>query len=95
MYMNRHVPLLLLLGLLLLSGCIPPFFFLDCAPSKCKEAKEGFAHSQPVIAALDAYRQEHGGYPDNLNALVPRYIPAVPEQIGDRDLRLRARSRLV
>jgi hypothetical protein len=28
--------------------------------------------------ALELYRQEHGVYPENLNALVPKFLPEVP-----------------
>jgi hypothetical protein len=28
--------------------------------------------------ALRLYRKEHGRYPENLSALVPRYLPSVP-----------------
>jgi hypothetical protein len=31
-----------------------------------------------VTLALHAYRQEHGAYPTNLNALAPRYLSAIP-----------------
>lgn len=31
-----------------------------------------------VIAAVEAYRAEHGAYPSSLRALVPRYLPRAP-----------------
>jgi len=37
-------------------------------------------HRDGVVAgiALELYRQERGGYPESLNALVPRYLSEVP-----------------
>lgn len=32
----------------------------------------------PIIAALEHYRTEHGRYPDQLHALVPGYVGAIP-----------------
>jgi hypothetical protein len=31
-----------------------------------------------IIRALDAYKQDHGAYPEKLEALVPTYIPVLP-----------------
>jgi hypothetical protein len=33
----------------------------------------------PVVFALAAYRADHGAYPADLAALVPKYLPAVPK----------------
>jgi hypothetical protein len=33
----------------------------------------------PVVFALGAYRTDHKGYPAELAALVPKYLPAIPE----------------
>ena len=35
----------------------------------------------PVVFALAAYRADHGTYPAELAALVPKYVPAVPEDL--------------
>jgi hypothetical protein len=34
--------------------------------------------AEPIIAALEVYRTEHGRYPDQLQALVPGYVNAIP-----------------
>ena len=35
--------------------------------------------SQPLIQAIRAYERDHGSPPDGLDALVPDYLPKVPE----------------
>jgi hypothetical protein len=35
----------------------------------------------PVVFALAAYRADHGVYPADLTALVPKYLPAIPEDL--------------
>ena len=35
--------------------------------------------AEPIIAALEVCRTEHGGYPDQLQALVPGYLEGVPK----------------
>jgi hypothetical protein len=35
----------------------------------------------PVVFALAAYRADHGSYPADLAALVPKYLPAIPEDL--------------
>ncbi len=35
--------------------------------------------AEPLIAALEAYRRDHKRYPDELEELVPRYLPRIPE----------------
>lgn len=34
--------------------------------------------AKPIIAALEVYRTGHGGYPDQLQALVPAHLDRVP-----------------
>ena len=41
----------------------------------------------PVVFALAAYRADSGGYPSDLTALVPKYLPAIPNHLySDRPL---------
>jgi hypothetical protein len=37
------------------------------------------ARAQALTAALDDYRQDHGQYPSSLGALVPDYLPRIPD----------------
>jgi hypothetical protein len=43
-------------------------------------AERLLGHRDGVVTgiALELYRQEHGVYPENLNALVPKFLPEVP-----------------
>lgn len=61
--MSRYV-LLLAIGL---AGCDHP--------GEGPKAQRGYARSQPVIQALERYREEHRMYPTELTTLVPRYLP--------------------
>jgi hypothetical protein len=46
-----------------------------------------------VAVALERYRRDHGGWPDTLDALVPRYLDAVPKDPQDgKPLRYQRRS---
>jgi uncharacterized RDD family membrane protein YckC len=38
-----------------------------------------FAQTAPVVAALDAYKQKNGRYPESLAALHPQYLAALPK----------------
>jgi hypothetical protein len=40
--------------------------------------KEDQSAADRIVAALDAYRAAKGGYPPSLDALVPRYLQALP-----------------
>jgi hypothetical protein len=46
-----------------------------------------------VVVALERYRRDHGGWPDTLDALVPKYLDAVPQDPQDgQPLRYQRRS---
>jgi hypothetical protein len=53
-------------------------------PAGESDAARAFkARSAPLLAALERYRADHGGYPTKLDSLVPRYLtpgtlPAAP-----------------
>jgi hypothetical protein len=40
------------------------------------KAKRGYKAATPIIVALDKFHEERGYYPDDLNQLVPAYLPA-------------------
>jgi len=51
------------------------------ALSACTNAEDRCTASEsmvPVVFALAAYRADHGSYPADLAALVPKYLPAIP-----------------
>jgi hypothetical protein len=45
-------------------------------------AKRGYAAAQPIIEALEKYRQDNQKYPDSWIKLVPQYIKELPKD-GD------------
>lgn len=46
------------------------------------------ADATRIMLALEVYRAEHGGYPADLEALAPAYLPAIPEdRISSQPLR--------
>ena len=54
------------------------------ALSACMNAEDRNTTSEgivPLVFALAAYRADHGGYPPDLAALVPKYLPAIPEDL--------------
>lgn len=46
-----------------------------CAPDKCRPARVGFRHLEPVIDDLLAYGQQNGRYPRDLHELYPSGLP--------------------
>ena len=70
----------LLLVVLLLSA-------LACAaPGEGKKAEQGYALCQPLIDGLAAYHEEHGTYPDSLDALAPDWVDHVPESYDGKPI---------
>ena len=66
------IRLLFCLGLLVAAvGC--------AAPGEGKKAEAGYALCEPLIDALALYYDDHGAYPDTLEALAPDYVETVPE----------------
>lgn len=49
----------------------------DEPPGVGEKAERGYAASEPVIAALEAYREDQGGYPELVVHLVPDYLPVL------------------
>ncbi|MBV6394300.1 MAG: hypothetical protein KPEEDBHJ_03554 [Anaerolineales bacterium] len=54
-------------------------------PGVGEKAEKGYAASAPVIAALEAYKADHGSYPEKLDQLVPDYLPSVPVKTDELD----------
>jgi hypothetical protein len=57
-------------------------FFVNNCGEKAGEgevAKRGYATAQPVIEALEKYRQDNKTYPDSWVKLVPAYIKELPK----------------
>ncbi len=66
----------LLIGLLVLIS------FTACVekPGEGKQAQQGFAAADPVINALENYKNEQGKYPGRLSELVPQYLEKDPQK---------------
>jgi hypothetical protein len=57
-------------------------------PAPCdvegKEVGQLQTEGAPIVRALESYKAERGGYPENLAALVPQYLSNIPEKLGNR-----------
>lgn len=87
--MNRFKPLLIVAAITASvlacnasrSGEITPeidIFPTDEPPGVGEKAEKGYAFSEPIIAALEQYKTDHGSYPEKLDQLAPDYLPAPP-----------------
>ena len=73
---SNHVSLLLSILTLFILSC-----FLVATPEPPgvgEKAEQGYAASEPVIAALEQYRADKGSYPQKLTELIPEYLPVNP-----------------
>jgi hypothetical protein len=62
----------LLVPFLILIPCFGPIFIT----SMCFELNK--QTGKTIVVALEAYKQDHGTYPEELESLVPTYLPAIP-----------------
>jgi hypothetical protein len=69
--------MILALTLCALAACEPP--------GKGPKAERGYRRAEPVIAALERYRQARGAYPDSLPMLVPALLPDSALRIPQRE----------
>lgn len=63
------------------NGSQPPEIQIlptDEPPGVGEKAEKGYAASEPVIAALEKFKADHGSYPEKLTELVPDYLPESP-----------------
>lgn len=49
-------------------------------PGEGVQARRGYEACEPVIAALEQYHDDHGGYPETLDALSPAYLEEIPQE---------------
>lgn len=70
-----------LLWLLVIAVYIPCYLLGSVWEQRVWTARwEAFSlRSQPLIAAINDYERQHGFPPESLTALVPDYLPAVPD----------------
>lgn len=83
---------IMLLVAWIVSGGVFSSFFRHNQFTRLPATPEGIDESlrrgDRIIAALDAYRAEHGAYPETIDALVPGYLaqierPTVGDQLWD------------
>jgi hypothetical protein len=55
-------------------------------PGEGAKAERGYQACAPIITALESYRQEHGGYPQTLQALSPKYLMEVPAEVNEMEI---------
>ena len=61
----------------LLTYCAAALVFAICSGGEIGESGKNRlarAYGAPVVAALERYHRDHGGYPTNLGDLVPAYV---------------------
>ena len=82
MIKRAHATILLicLLAASFLTACMEK-------PGEGKQAQQGFAAADPIINALENYRNEQGKYPGRLSELVPHYLEKDPQKDDKSEVR--------
>jgi len=69
------------LAIAVLAACssvqVPGLAPTDEPPGVGEKAERGYAASEPVIAALEEFHEDHGQYPELVVYLVPDYLPVL------------------
>ncbi|HVP43659.1 MAG TPA: hypothetical protein VMS96_09505 [Terriglobales bacterium] len=68
-----------------LGGLVLGFFLfvnLVNAPRRRETDRTNRQNAERVLPALEAYRRDHGRFPESLDALQPAYLKPVPACIG-------------
>ncbi len=79
-----------------ISFLVVPFFvvfILACntiiptvePPGVGQKAEKGYKLSEPIIAALERYKADHGIYPEKIDELVPDYLSTLPVSTDEVD----------
>lgn len=50
-----------------------------------EEINKNIERGNPIVRAIDKYKQDHGDLPKELPILVPAYLPGLPRTIRDQD----------
>jgi hypothetical protein len=67
-------------GIILITSCGPRP--AEEPPGVGRKAEIGYAACEPVLAALEEFKEANGSYPAALRELVPDYLITVPEVIN-------------
>ena len=67
-------------SVILFAGCSD--WFADWSGEAVAESQQ---HGNQIVTALEAYKADHGVYPQDLGELVPKYLREIPPPVaGDR-----------
>lgn len=78
-----YLILIVLFGTCILTSLWIAVDYLVVEPAKEREQSERNRQlCQPILDALQRYRQKEGAYPSNLDALVPNYIDQIPRMLN-------------
>jgi hypothetical protein len=68
--------------------------FSACAtPGEGPQAQQGYNTCEPIISALEAYKNSRGEYPQTLKDLKPKYLKSIPEKLGEEPIEYSRRSK--
>ncbi len=70
------------LGMLALSAC-------KASLTEGDEISGNMERARPIIQALERYEQDHGGFPQRLDLLVPAYLSDIPHTITHQNFTYR------
>jgi hypothetical protein len=65
-------------SILLLCGCLLPLLTSGCR-STADEINANIDRGNPIVQAIAKYRQDHGEFPQQLDMLIPIYLPEIPQ----------------
>lgn len=54
------------------------------AADEIRAAKE---QAEPILVAIDRYDDEHGHLPQQMESLLPTYLPAIPKTVAGQEFR--------
>jgi hypothetical protein len=78
---KKQLGWLMFVSAAVLAACsavqIPGLAPTDEPPGVGEKAERGYAASEPIIAALEKFREDNGQYPDLIAYLVPDYLPVL------------------
>lgn len=82
--MKKLVCTLLLLAVSFeFSACVSTTTTVDSSnPGSGKSAARGFTTSEPVISALERYKDQKGNYPGSIKELYPNYMTIIPKTLN-------------
>jgi hypothetical protein len=87
LHFTTHTSAAAFLCLLILIFTAASFTACIEKPGEGKQAQQGFAAADPIINALENYKNEQGKYPARLSELVPQYLEKDPQKDDKSEIR--------